>query len=735
MKLPIILAILFTAMPLKAEVSFDRDVMSVLSKAGCNQGTCHGNQNGKGGFKLSLRGQDPAFDFESLTRGSSSRRVNLSEPSRSLILLKSTMEIPHQGGKRFDSDFPEFQILQQWIMAGTPRQSKLPRVKELIVEPTDVVAISPLDQVTLKVTAVFDDAQNSRRDVTRLTVFETSEPIVDVSAAGQIQRRDYGQTVVIARYLDQQVPVRVAFIPPRDGFERQAPPAANAIDTVVFKRLEQLRMNPSPVCDDVTFLRRTFLDLTGRLPSPQAAREFLSDDLPSDSAAKRTKLVQQLLDSQEHADFWSQKWCDLLRNEETTLDRKGVQNLHAWIRREIQDDMPFDQFARELVAGRGSTYTNPPANYYRALRTADMRSESTAQLFLGIRVQCAKCHNHPFAEWTQDDYYGWTNLFARVDYMILENDRKDQNDKHEFDGEQIVITKSDGEVKHPSGRVIKPRFLDAKRSEAHSNRDRLVSLGAWLTSPENERFAQNQVNRVWHQLLGRGIVDPIDDFRATNPPSHPELLDFLTREFVEHNFSTKYLIRLIMASATYQLSAEPNSTNGDDELNFSHARIKRLSAEQLTDAISDVTGVPVVFNGYPLGLKATQIPGVRAIRRSTPSSGDQFLSVFGKPPRLTTCECERGGETTLSQAFQLISGPLMNELLAEPQNDLQRLLSQPNDTQAAIVELYFKTLSRSPSPSELDHAIRLLSQSKDQRRTLEDVAWALMNSNEFLFRQ
>jgi len=716
-----------------ADVSFRNDVMAVLSKAGCNAGVCHGNASGKGGFKLSLRGQDPAEDFRTLTRELTNRRVNVVDPDRSLILLKPTMHVAHEGGKRFDEKSPEYRLLRDWIAAGTPADPpNTPRLTSLAVSHARKYLVDPEKSLSLRITATFSDG--SQRDVTRLAVFEPAEQNADVSADGKVTRLAFGENTITVRYLDRQVPVRVAFIPARPAFVWQAPPPANFIDRHVFDKLQSLRMNPSPVAGDTVFLRRAYLDLLGILPTAGEAREFVADKAPN----KRAKLVDRLLQRPEFADYWALKWSDLLRNEEKTLDRKGVQTFHKWIRHAIATGKPLNEFARELIASRGSTYKQPAANFYRAMREPFVRGESTAQLFLGIRLQCAKCHNHPFDRWTQDDYYGWANNFARVKYKILKNKRRDKNDKHEFDGEQVVFMADKGEVTNPRlGRPTPPRFLGAETSKPSSGKDRLQRLADWVADPGNERFAKTQVNRIWFHLMGRGIVDPIDDFRATNPPANPELLNALAKDFVAHKFDVRHAIRTIMASKTYQLSSRPNDTNRDGAANFSRAFLRRLTAEQTIDALSQVTGATVEFNGYPPGTRAGQIAGVRAVRRrdKRPSGGDQFLKLFGKPPRLQACECERSAEATLNQTFQLVSGPLLNDLLSDPRNRLTRLLREDRTDASRVTELYWTALTRPPTADELKTTVDLLRTAPDRRAALEDLLWALVNSNEFQLRR
>jgi hypothetical protein len=470
------------------------------------------------------------------------------------------------------------------------------------------------------------------------------------------------------------------------------------------------------------------------LPTVEETRGFLADDRPD----KRDRLIDRLLLRSEFAVYWALKWSDLLRSEEKVLDRKGVQALHHWIRRSIAEGMPLDQFARELIAGRGSTYQNPPANYYRANRDPTVAAETTAQLFLGIRLQCARCHNHPFDRWTQDDYYGMAAFFARVRLKVVANSRLDRLDQHEFDGEQVIWIAREGEVVDPrTGGTTRPRFLDDAAEELSPGEDRLEALADWIASPDNPYFARMQANRIWYHLMGRGIVDAIDDFRATNPPSNAALLDALADDFVSHGFDLRHLVRTILRSRTYQLSSEPNETNRDDAINFSHALVKPLEAEQLLDAVAQVAGVPVKFNGYPLGTRAGGLPGVRAFRRRdrAPTGGEMFLQTFGKPERLLACECERSDDTTLGQALQLISGPVVNEVLAEDDNRIGRLLAEGKSTAEIIDELYYVALSRPPNDAEREAAGLYVAVAQDRRAALEDVLWGLLNAKEFLLRR
>ena len=720
-------------------VSFQNDVMAVISKAGCNAGACHGNKTGKGGFKLSLRGEDPAGDFNVLTRDVFARRTNALEPDQSLILLKATTQLPHEGGLRFKPDSDEYQTLRRWIAAGLPRDgATTPVLQKLEVTPGQQVLTAPADRVQISAVAVFSDG--SRRDVTRIAVYEQSSELAEVTYGGLVKRKDRdGETTVIVRYLNAQQPVRVTFVPARPDFAWAGPAPANYIDEHVFAKLRTLRTNPSEPATDAEFARRAYLDLLGVLPTADEARAFVADTSPD----KRGRLVDRLLARPEYAEFWALKWADVLRVEERPLDRKGVTAMHRWLRQAVAENKPLDAFVRELVAARGSTYANPPANYYRALRDPVSRGEATAQLFMGVRLQCAQCHNHPFDRWTMDDYYGWAGVFGRVSYKVLENRRRDTNDGHEFIGEQVVYESREGGLKDPrTGRNAEPRFLgEGTLSVDEEQESRLDALADWLTSERNPYFAQSQVNRIWYHLMGRGIVDPVDDFRATNPPSHPELLDALAADFVKSGYDTNRLIRLVMASRTYGLSSEPNDTNRGDGINYSHVLPRRLSAEQLLDAQHGAAGVPSEFAGYPRGTRAGQIAGVQAVGRrgrgggGGPTEADRFLVSFGKPPRLLSCDCERSNETTLGQAFQLISGPQITRLVSHPENRLAKLIAEGKTDEQIIDDVYWSTLTRPPTDDEAKAMAGHVKSVKDRRQGLEDVMWALLNAKEFVLRK
>jgi hypothetical protein len=727
-----ILISLLCSVPTRAAdgASFRNDVMGILSKSGCNAGACHGNANGKASFKLSLRGESADLDYAALVEDQFNRRVDLIEPEQSLILLKATAQLAHEGGQRFEKDSWEYRALREWIARGAPDDfSTAPKLTALKVTPRESILIEPTNQVQIAARARFSD--NSTRDVSSLALYESANPIVQISPTGLVQSEQPGETTVLVRYLNQQIPVTLAFIPARTNFVWSNPEPKNYIDRHIFAKLQRHRMNPSALCTDEIFVRRAFLDLLGVIPTATEAGAFVLDKTPT----KRTHLIDDLLERPEFADFWALKWMDLLRAEERILDRKGLELFHEWVRKSIADHKPLDQFAREIIAARGSTYKNPPANFYRATRTPVERAEASAQLFLGTRVQCAQCHNHPFDRWSQDDYYDWQSVFGRLKYKVLENRRRDDNDGHEFKGEQIIYLAPSAEIKNPrTGKSPKPRFLG--EAAALSGEDELTALARWATAPENPFFAKVQANRVWYHLFGRGIVEPIDDFRASNPPSHPQLLDELARDLVDHGFDLRQLIRVIMNSRAYQLSAEPNDTNRADEANFARAYLRRLTAEQLLDSQSRALAFPLKFQGYPAGTRAVQMAGALSERRRGEGRADvdQFLASFGKPPRLLPSECERSCEPTMSQAFQLMNGPVLNEMLAGKGNIIEQLLESGKPANEIVSDLTWRTLGRAPTDEERTKLAAHLGAQKLSRSTLEDAFWSLLNSKEFLFR-
>ncbi|MFL5341894.1 MAG: DUF1549 and DUF1553 domain-containing protein [Gemmataceae bacterium] len=708
---------------------FDVEVMAVLSKAGCNQGACHGNLNGKGGFKLSLRGEDADWDFGVLTRDNLGRRTDPLHPTDSLILKKAAGTVPHEGGRRFEVGSNEYRILRDWIAGGTKRVAA-PRLVSLEVEPAERILIEPAESLNVSAQAVFSDG--SRMDVTRLAAYELSNPLVaEVAPNGTVRKMQSGETAVAVRFLGKQATVRLAFAPARPGFRWANSPEANFIDRHVFAKLKALRVNPSSLAPDDVFLRRAFLDAIGKLPTIVETKAFLGDPRPD----KRARLVDELLKRPEFADYWALKWSDVLRNEEKVLDRKGVEVFHGWIRKCIADGMPLNEFARELIAARGSTYAEPAANYYRALRDPPTRAEATAQVFLGIRLQCCRCHNHPFDRWTQNDYYQLTAFFSRVQYRIVENNRRDKFDKHEFDGEQIVWMERGGDVMHPrTGAAVSPKFLadDVKLAD---DADRLVELADWIARPDNPFFARTQANRIWSHLMGRGLVDPIDDFRASNPPSHPALLDELAREFARSHFDLRALVRTIMASRTYQLGPEPTDSNRDEDGNYARAMVRRLDAEVLLDAVAQVLEMPVKFEGKPPGVRAVQLPGVQQKGRGRSGDAERFMKAFGKPDRLLSCECERFDDVTVPQTLQMLAGEMLVKMIETPDNRLGRLLKEGRSDDEILDEFFLAALCRPPTAEQRLAMKAYIGKNKSRRSALEDIVWALLNARDFLVRR
>ncbi|QJW97424.1 DUF1549 and DUF1553 domain-containing protein [Frigoriglobus tundricola] len=731
--LPALLVVFTPVTASAADVSFERDVLAVLTRAGCNAGACHGNLNGKGGLKLSLKGEDAAGDFAVLTRDMLARRTDPLRPDESLILKKATGQVPHEGGARFAQTSREYARLRTWIASGARVDAPGgPMLRKLVVTPASRILVAPSDRFRVSAVAHFSDG--STRDVTTLAAYEfTAVGIAKVTPDGEVVREQTGEVVLLVRYLSLVEPVRIVFLPDRPVTETGTLVANNEIDTLVFAQLKELRLKPAELAPDRVFLRRAYLDAIGILPTPAETRAFLADADPK----KREKLIDALLARPEFAEYWAQKWSDLLRNEEKALDRKGVAVFYRWIAAQLAADRPLNEFARDVIAARGSTYSHPPANFWRAVRDPLQRSESVAQVFLGVRIGCARCHNHPFDRWTIDDYYGFGALFARIEYRVLENNRKDNLDKHEFDGEQVVWQNRTSEMPNPrTKQAAKPRFLGAPTPDIGDG-DRLGAVADWVASPTNPFFARAQANRIWLHLMGRGLVDPNDDFRATNPPTNPELLNWLATDFAAGGFRLKHTVRTVMASRTYQLAAvarDPGTMS--DDLHHSHALVQPLEAEQLLDALSQVTGVPVPFRGYPLGMRANQIPAPpQTGRRGFDGMGERFLKAFGKPERLLTCECERNDDPGLLQAFQLITGDLMNALVKSPNNRLGTMLAAGASDSEMLEEFYLAALCRPPTATESKKLLAYLSAAADRRAAWEDVLWALLNSKEFLLRR
>jgi hypothetical protein len=701
-------------------VSFRHELIAALNVGGCNAGACHGTPSGKNGFRLSLRGFDPAADYLQLTRDVLGRRTDRQHADDSLILLKALGRIPHEGGQRFLPSSLPAGVVRGWLTEGLREDPPTtPDLKGIEVLPGSRVQLDPGRWQQLAVRAHFADS--SVRDVTRLTVFSSSDSAVaEVNNTGLVEFQQAGEVAILCRYLLELHTVRLTFLEPRKGLVWPNPPENNYVDKHVFAKLKLLSLPPSELCTDQEFVRRAYLDVCGILPTPAEVQKFLTDQ----DANKRSRLVDELLERPEYADFWTLKWSDVLRSSRKAVQIKGTFVFQQWLRDHLVRNTGFDEVVRELLTANGRTFANPPANYYRIARDPQNLAETTVQLFFGIRMQCCKCHNHPFERWTQDDYYSMAAFFARV---RQKRDELEPGPNPMTPGGEVIYSDRAGEVTQPrSGKVMAPKFMGGAVAAVPPGKDRRDVLAEWLTSPGNPFFAKATVNRIWFHLTGRGIVDPVDDFRDSNPSANDELLDALARDFVASKFDVKHLIRVVMTSRTYQLSAQTNDFNKDDAKYFSHAVTKLLTAEQLLDALCTVTEVPEKFPGLPLGTRATQLPDGEI--------NHPFLKTFGQPARELACECEREGESNLAQALQLINGPTVNEKLRNPNNRIGRLLAKKTSDLELLNELYLSTLSRLPTAFDVQVALGHVAKAQDKRKAWEDVHWALLNAKEFLFR-
>jgi hypothetical protein len=705
-------------------VDFRTDVIAALSRAGCNQGACHGSPMGKNGFRLSLRGFDPDVDIVTLTRGDLGRRVDRQNPANSLFLLKGTGSVPHQGGVRFKIGDPAYQVLVRWVTEGC-KDAGTTALERLEVSPDNLRLATNAPNKQLAVRAHFKNGEV--RDVTDLAVFSVNTAgAATVSAGGFVEFERTGEAAILVRYLDQIKSARLQYVrtDPKFVFTPIAATAgvpqdflAGEIDRLVFAKQKELQLNPAPLATDEVFLRRVYLDAIGVLPTGDEARAFRDSKDPH----KREKLIDRLLERDEYASFWALKWADVLRGSPTTISERGVHSFHRYLVKTIATDKPMDQFARELLTGLGNTLNKSAANFYRVSRTPEESAEAFAQLFLGVRVQCAKCHNHPFESITQTDYYGLSAYFAQVQF---------KGAKFGLDDE-IVYLQPGREVNHPTTRKKQePIAFGSPAGPLAPDDDRRAKLADWLTRGDNRYFAPSLVNRVWYHLLGRGIVEPVDDFRATNPPSNPELLDALAKEFVKNGYRLKPLMRSILNSHTYQLAStgQPKQSPfaADPDRYFTKAAIRMLSAEQILDAISAATGVAETFKGYP--------PGTRALELAEGGINHPFLQAFSKPVRDVSCECAREDDPSLPQMLQLLNSKGMLEKIRSPHSRGASALRDTKDDAAAIEQVYLATLSRRPTVGELDIATRHITKLGDRAQGLQDVQYALFNLGEFLLR-
>jgi hypothetical protein len=703
-----------------SSVDFIRDVRPILSKAGCAAGACHAAQFGKGGFKLSVFGFDPDADYEAITRSSRGRRINFSVPDQSLLLRKPTMKESHGGGARIQHDSIDYKIVRDWIAAAAPPSTNPTEVESLKVFPNQRVGQQGFDQ-QLRVVAHFSDG--SQRDVTAVAIYDAIDKgLVSVTDQGLVTTTGKGQTAVMVRY-DGQAAICAVVVPYRQQMELTDWQSNNFIDELAAEKFRNLGLSPSQLCDDATYIRRVFLDCIGSLPAPELVRQFVATDDPE----KRTKLVDRLLGltgdssldtfNDQYAAYWTLKWSDLIRNNSNSLGEQGMWALHNWIKESFRTNKPYDQFVRQLVTAKGSIYSNGPANYFRIHTNSSALTEATSQVFLGVRLECAKCHHHPFEKYGQEDYYGMAAFFSRVG-------SKNSEDFGLFGRETVVMVKASGEVSHPRTRKrLEPTPLGGEAVD--HDIDRRLPLADWLTSPENEFFARAVVNRYMGYLLGSGLVEPVDDMRSTNPPSNPELMDALAADFVAHGFDLKHLIRTIVNSRLYGLSSTPTPENASDHRFYSHYQVKRLSAEPLLDAVDHVAGVQTKFRNLPLGTRAIELPDAEY--------PNYFLTTFAKPRRVSVCECERSPDASLAQALHTLNGDTLAKKLADKAGRVMKLIEAKTPHDELVTELYVAALCRLPAEPELELSRELLKQSPNPAECYQDLLWALVNSKQFLF--
>lgn len=694
-------------------VSFQRETLAALTKQGCNSGGCHGTPSGKGGFRLSLEAYDPALDELTLIRESLGRRCNPIDPEQSLLLRKPTLDVAHGGGRRIRRSDRSYEVLKNWIAEGCQIDpATAPHCVQLEILPGRSRTLTwPAHTQQLLVIAHYSDG--SQRDVTDLAKLTSSDnTVASVSPLGMVVGRGRGEAAIMVRYLEHLESILFTFVKPVDGFVWNSPPENNYVDTLVYRKLKQMQYLPADLCDDSEFIRRVHMDVIGVPPTVEESQQFLANT----SSDKRSQLVNALLERDEYAQFWAQKWADLLRVRDKNLSPEGVQKFYTWLVDAFRANMPFDEFSRALLTAQGSTFVRPQANYYRTLKDATASVEATAQLFLGVRIQCAKCHNHPFERWTQDNYYGLSAFFNRV-----------QQKSGSRAGETVVWVSRQGDVVQPrTGKTMQPWLPLTGIVEGESTVDRRVVLAQWLTRDDNPFFAKVGVNRIWAHVMGRGIVEPVDDFRDSNPPANKELLESLAAEFQASGFDQKQMLRTILTSRVYQHSAQTNDFNCTDEKYFSHAQVRLLTAEQLLDAIGYLTEKWESFPGVPAEMRATQLP--------SPDANHEFLKMFGQPDRETSCACERTSDSNLTQALQLFNGSLVHNKLRDSDNRFRRNLAAGKSDGEVLNDLYLAAYSRGPSPAEIQTAIKHLDAQTERVLGWEDICWSLINSKEFLFR-
>ncbi len=696
-------------------LNYVNDILPILTKAGCNSGGCHGKQGGQNGFALSLFGFDADFDYNALTREGRGRRITPSAPDSSLFLLKATGVAPHGGGTRIEVDSDNYRLLRRWIVQGTPKGLPTdPVVRGIEVFPRERILVGSKQQ-QLRIVARYSDG--TALDVTRDTEYKSQQTdILIVENNGLVRTLDRtGEGAVMVRYMGFVDVARIT-VP----YSRNVPESAyahfkpnNYVDELVMAKWRKLGIAPSEICTDEEFIRRASLDSIGTLPTPDEVKTFLADASPD----KRAKLVSRLLDRNEYADYWANIWGDLLRNKRRYGDdyKRGTFAFAAWIRDSFAQNKPYDQFVREILTASGNVSDNPPVVWYREVRNIVHQVNDTAEIFLGTRVSCANCHNHPYQKLSQDDYWGMAAFFSRLGTK-----------SGEVSNEQAVFVRKDGDMRQPrSGKLMKPKGLGGPEYEQVRGEDPRAKLADWFAQPDNPYFAKAIVNRLWAHYLGVGLVEAVDDMRVTNPPSNPALLDALAKDLAEHKFDLKHVMRAIMTSQVYSLSSAPNSDNHTDRQNYARYFPRRLPAQSLLDAVDTVTGTTEKYTGFPLGTRAIELPD-----ESVPN---YFLDVFGRSHRETACECERSYAPNLAQALHLMNSPEVQNKIADEKGLVAKLATSKRANAEVIEELYLRAFSRKPNDEEQKEAVKLLAETKDRRAFLEDFMWTLLNSKEFAF--
>ncbi|PYT23825.1 MAG: hypothetical protein DMG58_27275 [Acidobacteria bacterium] len=698
----------------KPKLSFVKDIVPIFTKSGCANSNCHGSIRGQAGFKLSLFGYEPDLDFDAIVKNQDGRRINRSDPAKSLILLKPTFSTPHGGGERFKVGSLEYEAILDWVRDGATYDSAgSPRLKTLRVTPEEITLIGLGTKHQLSATGTYTDGTSE--DLTRKVQYTPNdESVVEVSPSGEIQTRRVGETAIMVRTLGKAVAARIAVVaqPPMANYPDVA--RNNFVDDLVFTKLRRLNIVPSPLSSDYEFLRRVYLDTVGLLPTLDETKEFVESRDPG----KREKLIDRLLARPEFAEVWATRFADLYRTGLLDQGYKGGRLLYNWLRKSILEDKPYNQFATELLTASGQLKFNPTANFYYVTEFSEPENIATdiSQVFLGVRLECARCHNHPWEKWTQDDFWGFAAFFGRMGIK----------DTYENDESQVLL-KIKGEVIHPkTKKPIGPKYLDGPSEVEAPDEDVREKLAAWITAPKNPWFARAITNRMVKHYLGRGMVEPVDDFRVTNPPSNQALLDALAKDFVDNGYSLHHMARVILNSRVYQLTSEPNETNRTDTINYSRYYVKRLMAEQLADSITEVTGVPEKYPGYMLGTHAMAIP------QGAPS---YFLATFGRM-KAREVICERDTQPDMVQAMHLISGETLMRQTTAKGGNLDKWMADASLTDEDVVrKIFLAAVVREPDHREIETALLPLQAkgAESRRQAFEDVLWTVFNSKEFLF--